>query len=313
MDVRVLVEDDITFSLAPKLNAASRMDSPMRAFELLSTNDLAEASALTEYLMKINEDRKHIVATIMKEVKSTLSKRMRDEENDKSIIVIGNPKWRVGVLGLVASKIAEEYKKSAFVWGSEGVGEDVDGNDIIKGSCRGWGSTNLVALMTALPEGALLEFGGHVSAGGFAVAHDEIHFLEERLITAHSTIVISEENSDEHTPEALITMDDVTADNYKVIEQLAPFGNGNLKPLFEFRDVPIHAVKEFGKEKNHLELIFLNSFARPVKAIAFFKTRESFPTRGLLSEGTRITLHATFEKSTFAGRTELRLRIVDIL
>ncbi|MCC6323271.1 DHH family phosphoesterase, partial [Candidatus Nomurabacteria bacterium] len=105
VDATKLVEDDVTFSLAPKINAASRMDSPMRAFELLATTEIAEAGALTDYLMKINENRKVIVAHIMKEVKVTLSKR-----EEKSVIVIGNPKWRVGVLGIIASKIVDEYK-----------------------------------------------------------------------------------------------------------------------------------------------------------------------------------------------------------
>ncbi|KKQ44220.1 MAG: hypothetical protein US64_C0012G0001, partial [Candidatus Nomurabacteria bacterium GW2011_GWC1_37_9] len=67
----------------------------------------------------------------------------------------------------------------------------------------------------------------------------------------------------------------------------------------------------FGKEKNHLELSFLNSKGKVVKAIAFFKTRESY--NNMLNVGERINMVATFEKSTFGGRTELRLRIVDIL
>lgn len=88
------------------------------------------------------------------------------------MIVIGNPEWKPGVLGIVASKIVDEYKKPAFVWGR---GE----GDVIKGSCRSFGEINLVKIMSALPEYSLLEFGGHVQAGGFAVHDEQIHFLEE--------------------------------------------------------------------------------------------------------------------------------------
>jgi single-stranded-DNA-specific exonuclease len=294
-----LSEEDITFTLAPRLNAASRMDDPMRAFEVLSTIDPVYARTCADHLASINDERKSIVAHIMKDVKKTLGQR-----EEKPLIVIGNPKWRIGILGLIASKIAEEYKKPVFVWGQEG-------SDIIRGSCRGWGNTNLVTLMTSLPEKSLLEFGGHKQAGGFSVSHDEIHFLEERLLNAINDCKSDEGEKEEQMIEASISMSDVTSENYAVIEKLAPYGTGNPKPVFLFEAAVIELMKEFGKEKNHLELVFRDHRRRPVKAIAFFKTRDSFNKE--LKEGTAINLLATFEKSTFAGRTELRLRIVDIL
>jgi single-stranded DNA-specific DHH superfamily exonuclease len=111
--------------------------------------------------------------------------------------------------------------------------------------------------------------------------------------------------------EAFISIDDVNPGNFNVIDKLAPYGAGNPKPKFLFKELPIHTLKEFGKEKNHLELSFLNTKGKQIKAIAFFQTRDSFKSK--ISEGERINLVATFEKSTFAGRTELRLRIVDII
>ncbi len=305
VDITKMNEEDVTFTLAPRLNAASRMGNPMDAFSVLATNDAVEAKTLADHLAKINDERKLIVAHIMKDVKKTLGKR-----EEKNVIVIGNPSWRVGVLGLVASKIAEEYKKPAFVWGA---GSDLPADEagIIRGSCRVWGNHNLVEIMTKLPENSLLNFGGHVSAGGFSVSHTEIHFLEERLLTVFDGITDTKENVVDRDIDAIISIDDVTEENYAVIEKLAPYGMSNPKPTFVFKDIPITEIKEFGKEKNHLELIFLNSRGRPVKAIAFFKTRDSFGRS--LSAEERIQLTATFEKSTFAGRTELRLRIVDIL
>ncbi|MES2930548.1 MAG: single-stranded-DNA-specific exonuclease RecJ [Patescibacteria group bacterium] len=299
VDITKATEEDVTFTLAPRLNAASRMDSPIRAFEVLSTTDLSYAKTCADHLAQINADRKSIVAHIMKDVKKTLRER-----EDKPIIVIGNPQWRIGVLGLIASKIAEEYKKPAFVWGKEG-------GETIRGSCRTCGNINLVSLMTSLPENSLLEFGGHKSAGGFSVSPDAIHFLEERLLSALAAQENSEEAEEKETTEASIFLDDVTNENYAVIEKLAPYGTGNPKPLFLFENITISLMKEFGKDKNHLELIFRDSRRRPVKAVAFFKTRDSF--NKTLSEGSIMNLVATFEKNTFAGRTELRLRIVDIL
>jgi single-stranded-DNA-specific exonuclease len=277
----------------------------MRAFETLAETNPVKARALADELLKMNDERKKIVATIMKDIKKTMGKMGEiEEKQQQKFIVIGNPTWRVGILGLVASKLAEEYKKSVFIWGG-------DGGEIIRGSCRSWGNFNLVEIMTSLPAKSLISFGGHSAAGGFTVSYEEIHFLEERLVVVFNNMPEAEEEKEKSNFEASITIDDVTNQNYNVIERLAPFGMGNPKPTFLFKNIIINTVKEFGKEKNHLELIFKNTKGAPIKAIAFFKTRESYSNP--LAEGQSINLIATFEKSTFAGRTELRLRIVDMV
>jgi len=299
MNIAKLDEEDVTFTLAPRINAASRMADPMKAFEMLATTDLVDARTLSDHLVKINDERKVMVAHIMKDVKNVLHKR-----EDKSLIVIGNPAWRIGVLGIIAAKITEEYKKPAFVWGSDGSGD-------IRGSCRGWGGINLVEVMTSLPENSLISFGGHKGAGGFAVSHEEIHFLEERLLNVFDNQTEIVEEDVDYKIDADVLIDDITNDNFNVIKKLAPFGMGNQKPTFLFKGVTIFTIKEFGKEKNHLELSFKNSRGNQVKAIAFFRTRNSFEP--VLVEGGIINMVATFEKNSFAGREELRLRIVDII
>lgn len=290
-------EEDINFTLAPRINAASRIGDPTKAYELLKTKDLVEARTLSDYLSKINTDRKVMVAHIMKDVKSILNKR-----EEKSLIVIGNPSWRIGILGIVASKITEEYKKPAFVWGADGNGE-------IKGSCRGVGTVNLVEIMSKLPTDTLTQFGGHRGAGGFSVQKDQIHFLEEKLLEVFENNQ-SEEIEEDYKIDATILIDDVNKENYSVIEKLAPFGVGNPKPTFLLKKIRIDNVNEFGKEKNHLELSFKNSKGKTIKAISFFKTRNSFKN---IEKDNLINMVATFEKSTFLGRDELRLRIVDII
>jgi len=298
VDITKLNEEDITFTLAPRINAASRMADPMKAYEMLSATDPVSARTLADHLAKINDERKLMVAHIMKDVKNVLKKR-----EEKALIVIGNPAWRIGILGLIASKISEEYKKPVFVWGEDGTG-------MIRGSCRGYGDVNLVELMTLLPPNSLLGFGGHKGAGGFSVSIEEVHFLEERLLAVFDNSQSNDEVTKDYVIDANVLIDDVTGENYKVIEMLAPFGAGNQKPTFLFKGAKIFAIKEFGKEKNHLELSFKNSRGKAIKAISFFKTRESFSP--VLEEGNSINLVATFEKNSFAGREELRLRIVDI-
>lgn len=301
VEARNLQEDDITFSIVPKLNAASRMDSPMRAFELLSASDEGVAGLAAMNLTKMNDERKILVATMMKSVKKTFS---HPERAERSIMVIGDPTWRAGVLGLVAGKIVDEYKKPAFVWGLEG-------GTVIKGSCRSDGTVNIVEMMSNLPSNSLLEFGGHAGAGGFSVSHEEIHFLEERLIEAHEkTTKISIESSEAINFDDKLSLDDVTEKTFNEVDRLAPFGAGNPKPTFMFEDIEITDIKIFGKAKDHLELSFRDSRDRLVKAISFFKKPEDFGDR--VKRGERINLLASIEKSLFGYKKEIRLRIVEI-
>ena len=273
--------------------------SPMEAFELFAETDPKKALDLAKNLEKINKDRKLKVANIMKEVKKTLALR-----EEKSLIVIGNPLWHPGLAGLVASKIIDEFKKPVFVWGSDPSGE-------IRGSCRAPGGVNLVDIMTAVKD-SFSAFGGHALAGGFSVKREEIHFLEEKLIKVFDDISGSVYEADaSYNIDCDMLLDDVNENNFKVVSSLAPFGAGNPKPVFRLPDIAINEVKLFGKEKNHLELSFFNSRGKIIKAVAFFKTDKDYPIA--LSSGSRITLIANFEKNTFAGRTELRLRIAHIL
>lgn len=303
VSISSLTEEDVSFTLAPRINVASRMANPMLAFDLLSTEDSVKAKTLAGLLDKINTDRKYTVAQIMKEVKSVLSKRLENEDFiNQPFIVIGNPKWHVGVLGLIASKITEEYKKTVFVWGGE--------EDMIRGSCRSYGEINLVDIMSRLPEGSLMEFGGHKGAGGFSAGREGIVLLEERLRIVFDEVKEIKEAQDLMI-DARISIDDVNEENYKVIEKMAPFGMGNPKPIFVLENLEISEVKEFGKEKNHLELSFKNSKRKTIKAIAFFKTRNDFNDIEL-APGNKINLIANLEKNNFAGREELRMRIVEI-
>lgn len=299
IDQRYLNEDDVGFMIAPRLNAASRMDDPMRAFELLATRDVAEAGVLANHLTKINDDRKLIVAGIMREVKKSF-----EDREMKEVIVVGNPKWKVGVLGLVAGKIVDEYNRPVFVWGR-------DENDLIKGSCRSDGSVSLVELMTHT-EDHFIEYGGHEMAGGFTVHNDKVFFLEEMLSNSFHKIkkIIEEEKVKYDFSGGL---DLVSMRNWKEIEKMAPFGLDNPKPIFFFPKVKIEKIKKFGKNGSgeHLEIIFMDSNNKKATAISFFSGLDSFSVP--IEEGKDVDLLATFDLSRFRGREELRLRIVDIL
>jgi single-stranded-DNA-specific exonuclease len=302
---KFLTEEDIGFTIGPRVNAASRMGVPMDAFRLLATQDDDEAEKFAIHLDHINNERKGTVAALVKDVKKKVAERYGDLP--ERAIVIGNPDWKPALLGLAANSCAEEYGVPVFLWGR-------DGEKIIKGSCRGAGSINLLELMQAVPEGSFIQFGGHAESGGFSVESAAIHTLEEKLNKAFTDIKkkdMEEKKENIVYVDGEISADDVNYDTYRILERVGPYGTGNPKPLFMFRNITLSDVKAFGKEKNHLEVIFSKSNGRPVSAIGFFMTPSQFARK--LAKDEVINLVATMEKSMFRGRPELRLRIVDII
>lgn len=296
-----LTEDDIAFMVTPRINAASRMGVPMDAFKLLSTDDEVEADIFAKHLDGKNNERKGLVASMIKEIKKKIEKR---DYEMKQVLVLGNPEWKPSLLGLVANSFSDEHGRPVFLWGREGV----NGDSVIKGSCRSSGNMNIVSLMEKAKD-AFLEYGGHSGAGGFSVSVDNIHHLEEKLNNAFLKLQ-KEIVSEKVLIDKKISIDDVNWETYKHVEKFSPFGFENPKPLFLIEGIEVKEVKIFGKEKNHLELIFQNSKGQRVSSIMFFYAPEKFSIK--LEKGVNINMVATMEKSVFKSYPELRLRIVDI-
>ena len=158
MDQKNIIEDDIGFMIAPRINAASRMGEPKLAFDMLATDDIVVAGQTVDELEKLNNERKGLVASIVKEIKSILVKKEIYGVVPK-IIVMGNPLWRPALLGLVCSSVMESYSRPVFLWGRGGQGG-------IKGSCRSDGNVDVVALMSTIDKSIIIQYGGHKMAGG---------------------------------------------------------------------------------------------------------------------------------------------------
>jgi single-stranded-DNA-specific exonuclease len=294
-------EEDVGFTISPRLNAASRMDRPDDAFKLLSTTEskLGEVTAL--HLERINNERKGMVASIVKEVR----KKIRRRENIGSVIVSGSTDWLPGLLGLACSSLAEEFSRPVFLWGR---GKDKEGV-VIKGSCRSDGNTHVLELMTRVPDGTFLSFGGHEFSGGFSISTEKIHELEELLCSSFDSLDNRIKNESKIFLDSELSLDELTWDLYNNIMKLSPFGVANQKPFFFFRDVLIHEVDHFGKGDAHLKLIFKNSKGVTIEGISFFKNSDNFSVS--LEPEKKISLVAHIEKSNFGYTSKLRLRIVD--
>lgn len=293
-----LTEDDVGFTIGPRINAASRMDTPEDAYRLLATSEISEANEAVVHLEKLNNERKGLVASMTREAHA----RLKESGNDALIIVIGNPAWRPSLVGLTASKLAEEYQKPAFVWGR-------DGNGIIKGSCRSDGLASVIALMEGA-EDCFMEKGGHRMAGGFAVSDEQILSLERRLVESHNNQADQSNHTTPYEVDCVLSLEDINRQTLSTLNQLAPYGVGNPKPLFIFTEIIPTKVERFGKGKEHLKLTF-DLKDKVIEAIAFFKTEKNF--QKIPQAQVSLTLLAHIEESFFMGRQQTRLRIVEIV
>lgn len=299
IDKRKLSEDDVVFSISPRINAASRMGNPMDAFRLLTAKDENEAMLLAKVIEKMNNERKLVVAQVSKEIKHLAKER---DFSSKKIIVVGKPSWKPALLGLVAGNIAEEYNCPVFLWGQ-------DTETTFKGSCRSGGNVNILDLMNKAKD-FFVEFGGHKKAGGFSVSYDNVHKLEEILNEALLKCDTKEEKTDEKdVADGAIDLKEFDETVFSHIDKLAPFGEGNPKPLFLISSAKIENVKPFGKNGLHtsLRLFRGDDF---IEAISFFNTPDSFIKP--LNSGDEISMFVHIEKSNFRGNSSLRLRIKDI-
>ncbi len=299
IDHRNLSEEDVGFTIAPRINAASRMGVPINAFNLLATTDEIEAGAMADYLESKNNERKRAVIKMMQGVE-----KMMEDYTGQSVIVVGDKSWPPGVVGLAATKIVERYKRPAFVWGMAGAHE-------IKGSCRSDGKVNLVELMIACGENIFTGMGGHALAGGFSLSEDGVEGLAKKLSTAYDKIKSSNSvATDEQVDvDKKISLEDVNLDTCNVIAKMAPFGVGNKRPIFILENQEISTVNFFGSKKDHLRLDFKNSWGDFVSAVLFnFRTK----TNGDFLPGDRVTMLVNMEIDTFGYRPKARLRLIDI-
>ncbi len=297
---RFLTEDDVSFTITPRINAASRMGLPHDAFELLSTRDETRAGVLIEHLNKINDERKGLVASIIREVNQVVAERARNGSL-REVIVLGHVHWKPTVLGLVANSLKDDHDRPVFLWGKEN-------SPTIKGSCRSDGRVSVVDLMEQSKE-LFTHFGGHKMSGGFALEQDKIHVLEQALSDSYKKLSIVGAVLEDDIEETL-TADDINHDLYSVLEKMAPYGIGNPKPIFLFKNVQIKSAKPFGKTKNHTEVSFENSVGETYTGISFF-TKANDPLK-MVKSGDVIDIKASLEKSFFKRTPELRLRIISI-
>lgn len=294
LNTRFFQTDDIGFMIAPRINAASRLAHASLSYRLLTTIDSKEARDLAKELDELNASRKILVEEMMKEAHDEIAQMKEIPE----LLFIGRVGWNPGVLGILANRLLDTYHRPAFVWGG--------GEKDRKGSCRGGDEVNVVELMRSC-EKLFTNMGGHAAAGGFAFDGKNTEKIGKELNAAF----LKMEKGAQAPPlvfDAELAMEDVAEQVLQDLKKLEPFGMDNTKPLFLFPAVKPIELEAFGKNGGgHVRARFRTERGSFITAIGF-GLGDHIPE--LHKAGVPIDVAGHIEENYFAGRRELRLRIV---
>lgn len=242
-DGKRITSDQVSFGLAPRLNASGRIAHAKKGVALMTTEDPAEAERLAEEMCAINVERQTIERAIFQEALT----RLEELEGQQSMaLVIDGKNWHPGVIGIVASRVLEQFHRPVLVITiHDGVG---------KGSCRSIPGFNIYEALKAQSE-LLLQFGGHTMAAGFSIEEEKIPLFRQRLNAYAAERLTEEDCIPQLELEQFLPLPDVTLDFIHSLELLEPCGCENPRPLFVSRGVFVESARRMGAENRHFKCL----------------------------------------------------------
>lgn len=282
-----LKSDDIGFLLSPLLNSAGRLDDPSIALDFLMSKTQIQASKYLDRLISLNEQRKSLQRKMLQEA--------LNEVDDLPVICVWNENWNEGVIGIIASNLAQKYKRPSFVFSISG--------DTAKGSARNLGGVNLYELLD-LSSDLLLGFGGHKSAAGLSLKVENLEKLKYRLCDCVKNISFVD-SIDRELIFGAIKLDLVDAELYDIIHSFEPFGLENEKPIFLIEKTKIKQITLFGRNLEFSKLIVVQDLIE--KEITFFDEIVD------LQEGDEIDIIGTISKSTFGVENKIQILAKELI
>lgn len=287
---------DIVFGIAPRINAAGRMGSAMRAVELMVSNDEDESEELAQIIERENSLRQQIDQKTFQEACDIIEKKYKNMD-DTSIIVVSSDDWHPGVIGIVASKLVEKYyRPSIMITFKEGIGS---------GSGRSIAGFDLFNALSSV-DGYLETFGGHKYAAGMQILVEYVDLLESKLKT-----YVKEHTTDEQFIPPLnidtkLELFEINNNLLDWLEKFAPFGPGNMRPTFYTEKAMIIGFP-YNVGKNHLKLKVMKDGCE--LDLIGFNLGDYLP---FLKKGSYIDIAYSLEFNTWQGRTTIQGKLKDL-
>ena len=290
---------DIVFKIGPRINASGRMKLAYEAVELLVSSDHAFAKEKSDTINEYNNDRKDLDKNITDEAIALIESDKRYA--DRKSIVVHKSDWHKGVIGIVASRLSEEYYKPSIVL--------TNSNGLASGSARSVSGFDIYKAIDSCRD--LLEnFGGHMYAAGLSMKEENVVAFTERFEKFVSENILEEQTFPQIDIDAVLEFKDITPKFFRVLKQFGPFGPGNMKPVFVSKRVfDFGTSRLVGKEQEHLKLELIDSSSENViNGIAFRMHEFNEPLKAL----NPLDICYTLEENSFNGNTTTQLMIKDI-
>ena len=281
---------DISFDIAPKINAAGRVGKASNAVSLLTSDDDNEVERLAGILQSNNQIRQQIQEKVFNEAEKIAEIKLQ-KNSDKSSLVLFSQDWHPGVLGIIASRIVKKYGLPCAILSSK--------DSIAKGSLRTANELNLYTVLEQCSN-TLIQFGGHSAAAGVTIYEDKIPEFEDRFES-----IISNYDFDVGEPleiDSIVKFSEINMSLILDIEKMEPFGKGNPYPIFISKNVKIESKKVL-KDK-HLEM-YLSQDNYKIRAIWFNFNKSNIDIEN-------IDVVFTLQRDTFRGNNNINLNIIDI-
>ena len=281
---------DISFDIAPKINAAGRVGKASNAVSLLTSDDDNEVEHLAGILQSNNQIRQQIQEKVFNEAEKIAEIKLQ-KNSDKSSLVLFSQDWHPGVLGIIASRIVKKYGLPCAILSSK--------DSIAKGSLRTANELNLYTVLEQCSN-TLIQFGGHSAAAGVTIYEDKIPEFEDRFES-----IISNYDFDAGEPveiDSIVKFSEINMSLILDIEKMEPFGKGNPYPIFISKNVKIESKKVL-KDK-HLEM-YLSQDNYKIRAIWFNFNKSNIDIEN-------IDVVFTLQRDTFRGNNNINLNIIDI-
>ena len=290
---------DIVFKIGPRINASGRMKLAYEAVELLVSSDHIFAKEKSDTINEYNNDRKDLDKTITDEAIALIVADKRYAV--RKSIVVHKSDWHKGVIGIVASRLSEEYYKPSIVL--------TNSNGLASGSARSVSGFDIYKAIDSCRD--LLEnFGGHMYAAGLSMKEENVLAFTERFEKFVSENILEEQTYPQIDIDAILEFKDITPKFFRVLKQFGPFGPGNMKPVFVSKKVFDYGTSRLvGKEQEHLKLELIDSSSENVmNGIAFRMHEFNEPLKAL----NPLDICYTLEENSFNGNTTTQLMIKDI-
>jgi single-stranded-DNA-specific exonuclease len=290
-----LNSEQISFKVAPRLNAAGRMGDPRLALELLLTDDPLNAETLAAQLELLNSDRRSTSTRIIDEAEGAI--RSIDGWSERPLLVIRGAGWSAGVLGAVANQLMNRFGRPIVVLTDDGT--------VSRGSARSVPGFDISAALSASSD-LLLTYGGHSQAAGLSLQSENVSELETRLLHAVEDSGLRAASEQELLIDAELPAAQLSLETAQLVELLQPFGQGNRAPLFLVRDLPVRQYDSMGQDKTHLTLQLQTpkGIRRAVSWGAANRSRE-------LTSRPPIDIVCLIGIDTWNGQTRLQVEIKD--